>query len=327
MFAETITSTTLTKLGDLPGIVADETPGNPRGGLLQIGNTLWFTTYNGGASNHGAILSYDLVSGTFATQYSFGRTDPGDPTTAGYAGQNPQKATLTQGSDGLVYYTTFTGGLTPNSPFANGGAIGRFDPGTIGSTGLVEVLWSGGAGAGQTIGAGGIPGYAQPRNFGYGSAIHVSQGAGNPASVYALSYGGGVGNGSAGWGTLQKISLDASGAYAGTTQVAAFTGTASAQPGTQPGRQPMGGLLLVDKGGTDQKIYYATSSNAGSSLATLQVIDTATDAVTVLSTSWRDPGVSSGGSYSDPLYDAARNAIYSVSLNGRVLMFDLDTGI
>lgn len=277
---------TVTKLADLPNIgVAGESPQNPRGGTLQIGDDLWFTTYAGGENLVGAIVSYNLVSGQFTTQHSFGLPDPSQPIQVKYDGFSPGKTTLTMGSDGRVYYAAQWGGASWTNG-DNGGAIGSFDPATVATTG-VTVLWSGAVVSNQ------------PRNLGYTSPIYVPNGSGG-ASLYFTTYAGG----SSDWGTVQKLTLNASGAVSGSSQVTQFVG-ASSTPAS--GRQPMGGMLYING-----KIYYTTGSAAASATSTLQVIDVATDQVTVLSNTWTTGG--NLGGYSAPLYDAERNSIYTEGL-------------
>ena len=289
--------TTLTKVADLPFTRVGESPESPRGGILQVGDDLWFTTYAGGENSIGAIVSYNLVSGTFTTQHSFGLPDPSDPTQARYDGFAPWKTTLTQGTDGRIYYATQYGGASWTNG-NNGGAIGSFDPNTVASTG-VKTVWSGAVATNQ------------PRNLGYTSPIYVPS-AGGGASVYFNTYAGGASD----WGTVQKVTLDASGNPTGSTQIIQLVG-GNSTPNT--GRQTQGGLLLAGN-----KIYYTTASTAGGASATLQVLDTTTDQVSVLSTNWL---AGSAGAWNTPLYDAERNSIYSVTLSGGILKFDLTDGL
>lgn len=299
-FAEAVV-TELTKVADLPtagsgGAVTS--PQSPRGGILQVGNELWFTTFGGGENSVGAIVSYDLENGTFATEHSFGLPNPGQPTQARYDGYQPMKTTLTMGDDGRIYYAAQYGGASWTTG-NNGGAIGSFDPATVQSSG-VNVVWSGAVATNQ------------PRNLGYTSPIYVPV-TGGGASVYFNTYAGGNSD----WGTVQKLSLDAGGNPTGVSQVIQLTGSNST-PNT--GRQSQGGLLLVE-----DKIYYSTASSAGGALPTLQVLDTTTDQVTVLSTTWTTGG--NNGAWSTPIYDSERNAIYSLALTGGILKWDLTTGV
>lgn len=305
VFAEQV-QTTLTKVADLPNIgILAQSPESPRGGLLQVGNDLWFTTYAGGENSIGAIVSYSLETGQFTTQHSFGLPNPSEPTQARYDGFAPWKTTLTMGDDNRVYYATQYGGASWTSG-SNGGAIGSFDPATISTTG-VKVVWSGAVASNQ------------PRNLGYASPIYVPN-SGGGASIYFNTYAGGAKD----WGSIQKVTLDASGNPTGSTQLTEFVGSLSTP---NSGRQPQGGMLLVGN-----KIYYTTASTATESStgvvanATLQVIDTSTDQVSVLSTTWFTGGSSTGG-WNTPLYDAERNSIYSVALSGGILKFDLTDGL
>lgn len=298
--AESIT-TTLTKVAELPisGSQGFQTsPQSPRGGILQVDNKLWFTTYSGGENSVGAIVSYNLTSGAFVTEHSFGLPDPAHPASARYDGYNPWKTTLTLGADGLIYYATQYGGASWTAG-SNGGAIGSFNPNTVQSAG-VTVLWSGQTGA------------SAPSNLGYTNPIYIS-GTGGTASLYFNTYAGGTSN----WGTVQKLSLSPSGTATGVTQLVQLTGSNS-NPNT--GRQTQGGLLNVEG-----KLYYSTATASGGALPTLQVIDTVTGAVTVLSTNWTTGG--SNGGWNTPVYDAERNAIYSVALSGGILKWDLTTGV
>ncbi|CAN5524450.1 hypothetical protein BH09VER1_BH09VER1_50620 [soil metagenome] len=294
-------TTTLTKVAELPlsGSGGSATsPQSPRGGILQVGNELWFTTYSGGEYSLGAIVSYNLETGVFTTEHSFGLPDPTNPATARYDGFSPWKTTLTLGADGLIYYATQYGGASWTTG-NNGGAVGAFDPATVQTTG-VTTIWSGQVAANQ------------PRNLAYASPIYIPQ-AGGGAAVYFNTYAGG----SQDWGTVQKVTLDASGQPTGATQITQLTGSNS-DPNT--GRQAQGGILNVNG-----KLYYTTASTAGGAAATLQVLDTATDTVSVLSTTWTT-GASNGG-WSTPVYDSERNAIYSLALSGGILKWDLTTGV
>lgn len=293
VFAEQI-QTTLTKVADLPNVgILAQSPESPRGGLLQVGNDLWFTTFAGGENSIGAIVSYSLETGQFTTQHSFGLPNPSEPTQARYDGFSPWKTTLTMGNDGRVYYATQYGGASWTNG-NNGGAIGSFDPATIATTG-VKAVWSGAVASNQ------------PRNLAYTSPIYVPN-SGGGASIYFNTYAGG----SSDWGTVQRVTLDASGNPTGSTQITQLTGA--------NGRQSQGGLLLVN-----DKIYYTTASTAGGAAATLQVLDTTTDSVSILSTTWVTSG--SNGGWNTPLYDIERNSIYTVALSGGIMKFDLTDGL
>lgn len=298
--AESI-SATLTKVLDLPVSGSDggvTSPQDPRGGILQIGQELWFTTYGGGENSVGAIVSYHLLSGNLTTQHSFGLPNPGNPAEARYDGYQPNKTTLTLGADGLVYYAAQYGGASWTNG-NNGGAMGAFDPATVQSAGVTPV-WSGSVAANAA------------QNLTYTTPIYVPV-SGGGASVYFNTYAGGASN----WGTVQKVSLDSGGAPIGVTEITTFTGSNSVP---NSGRQPQGGMLLVG-----DKIYYSTASGAGGALPTLQVLDTTTDTVSVLSTSWTTGG--NNGSWTSPIYDSSRNAIYSLALTGGILAWDLETGV
>jgi len=300
-FAEDIV-TQLTKVADMPvffstsdPLEAAKNPGSPRGGILQMGDELWFTTYDGGVNKVGSIVSYNLTSQSYTLEYSFGLSNPGDPATARMDGVNPWKTTLTLGGDGRIYYAAYTGGATAATG-GNGGAIGSFDPNTVGSAG-VKVLWSG-----DTTGT-------SLRNLAYANPVYVER-AGGARDVYTLAYGGG----SSGWGGIEKISLDASGNVVSTMIIADFTGS--------NGRQVQGGTVQVG-----DKVYFASGSTAGGANATLSVLDTTTDAVTVLSTSFRpNTTVNNNGAWSTPIYDEDENALYALGLKGGILKWDITTG-
>lgn len=285
------------KVADLPVVGGDPgiSPQSPRGGILQMGNDLWFMTNEGGENSLGAVVSYNLSSKTFSTHHSFGLTDPMNPTTARYDGNSPWKATLFQDADGRVYYTTQYGGES-NTSQSNGGAVGWFNPATVAVDG-VNVVWSGG-----TTGT-------EPRRL-INEAVYVNNGT--TESLYILTNSGGTNS----RGTVQKAVID-NGSLVSSSQIVDFWGDS---PST---RQPQGGMLLVG-----DKLYYTTGSGASGAAISLQSIDTATDTRTVLSTTWsttRSSG-SQTGSYSTPIYDSTRNAIYSVSLQGGILKWDITTG-
>lgn len=294
--------TQLTKVADMPvffstsdTLEAAKNPSSPRGGILQMGDELWFTTYDGGVNKVGSIVSYNLTTQSYTLEYSFGLSNPSDPATARMDGVNPWKTTLTLGSDGRVYYAAYSGGATAATG-GNGGAIGSFDPNTVGSAG-VKVLWSGNS-TGSSL-----------RNLAYASPIYVER-SGGAKDVYTLTNGGGTG----GWGGIEKISLDAAGNTVSTMVVANFTGP--------NGRQTQGGAVQVG-----DKVYFATGSTTTAS-ATLQVLDTTTDAVTVLSNSFRpNTSVNNNGVWSTPIYDADADAIYGVGLKGGILKWDITTGV
>lgn len=291
------TTYTLSRVADLPSTGdTDTTPKSPRGDVLQIGNDLWFTTYNGGEYAQGAILSYSLTTNTFTTQYSLGRSIPSDPLTTGYTGQNPWKNTLALGPNGTLLYSGYSGGFSgTNSPYVGGGAVGIFNPATVATTG-VTVLWSGGT-----------ANSSDPKNF-YNGPAYVPTATGS--SLYQITYGGGSLN----YGTLQKISLDTNGAFVSATQLADFTGP--------NGRQIQGGLTVASNIG---KVFFTSGTTTSPGLPTLNVIDTATDTMTVLSTEWFAGAAASGG-WSSPIYDAARNSVFTLTLNGRILEWDIDAG-
>jgi hypothetical protein len=296
--------TTLTKVADLPLVgsgpyAASETPQSPRGGILQIGDELWFTTYSGGAYTVGTISTYNLVTGVFDTKHSFGLLDPSNPSTARHDGYNPFKTRLELGTDGRVYYSTQFGGANwnggTNGTSNNGGAVGSFDPATVKTSG-VTVHWNAGSAS------------PAPRTIMNG-AIYVSRSAG-AASLYAITNSGG---GADAYGSIQKIDLDSSGNTSTVTQLTAFT--------TTNGRLPQGGLLLVD-----DKIYYSTTASAGGANFTLQSIDINTNQVAVLYDDWDSLGVSASGfGYNTPVYDPLREALYVVSLRDGIYKWDLET--
>lgn len=295
--------TSLTKVADLPlmgsgPFAVSETPQSPRGGILQIGDELWFTTYSGGAYTVGSITTYNLTTGQFDVKHSFGLPDPQNPSTARHDGYSPLKTTLVQGADGRVYYTTQFGGANwdggNNGTANNGGAVGSFDPATVKTTG-VKVLWNGGSASplARTI---------------MNGAIYVPR-AGSTASVYSITNAGG---GLTAYGTVQRIDLDANGNTSSVTELTSFT--------TTNGRLPQGGMLLVD-----DKIYYSTSASAGGANFTLQSIDINTNQVQVLYDDWDSLGVSASGfGYNTPLYDPLREALYVVSLRDGIYKWDLE---
>ena len=296
-----IVSLQLSKVADLPvsgssgGVTS---PQNPRGGILQIGNDLWFTTYGGGENSVGAVVSYNLGNGAFTTRHSFGLPDPSNPLSARYDGFWPWKTTLTLGADGLVYFAAQFGGVSWTGG-TNGGALGSFDPATVQSAG-VKVLWSGST-------AGGVG------NLGYAIPIYIP-GAGGAASIFFNTYAGGSKN----WGTVQKLALDATGNPTGVTTVVDLNGP--------NGKQSQGGLLL--KG---DKLYYAASGTNATASSTLVEVNTTTNVTTVLSNTWFTAyntanGSKTTGGWSTPIYDATRNAIYSLGLSGGILKWDFTTG-
>lgn len=304
--------TTLQRVADLPVSGAGSTqteresysPRAPRGGLLQIGNELWFMTSDGGEYiDTGAIVSYNLQTKLFTTQHSFGLSDPSNPATARYDGYDPEKTTLVRAPDGTVYYAAKYGGGDPRvaADKTNGGVIGSFNPSTVQSQG-VNAVWFASA---QNF---------MPRNLAYSTPIFIPT-AGGGASIYFNTYAGGATtNPTTDLGTVQKLTLDISGNLVSQTQVVTLTGP--------NGKQTQGGLLQVGS-----KLYFATGTAASAS-PTLQVIDTANnDAVTVLSTTWTTGGNSGG--WSKPIYDEERNAIYSLTLGsatqGGILKWDIQT--
>ncbi len=283
----------LSKVANLPLWQSAETsPQSPRGGILQIGDDLWFMTYSGGEYSIGAISSYNLVTQQFTTQYSFGWPNPEDPYTIRHDGNNPWKSSLFLGDDGKIYYTTMYGGVS-NTGTSNGGAIGVFDP----VTGTAEVAWSGGSTG------------TQPRIL-YNEPAYINRGSGVENFYFVTYAGGSAGSGSVGWGTVQKATL--------TNGVLNSTETLADLWTDTNARQSQAGMLLVG-----DKIYYTTASAAGGASPTLQMIDTITDQITILSNSWTTGG--NNGGWNTPLYDEVRNAIYSVALSGGILKWDINT--
>jgi uncharacterized repeat protein (TIGR03803 family) len=295
MHAEVVT-TTLIRVADLPG-TDGASPKVPRGGILQVGNDLWFMTADGGSYTlPGAIVTYNLTSHAFTTQYSFGVANPADITTTRYDGFDPAKTTLFQAPNGTMYYSTSFGGQSTTSADGNnGGVIGSFNPATVSSVG-VKPLWSGAI----------VP-TTSPNNLTYATPIYIPTATGG--YVYFNTYqGGSAGN----YGTVQRMTLDTNGdvvLVGGKTSetIIDFIGT--------NGKQAQGGMLLADG-----KIYIATSSVAGATAPyttlnpVLQRIDAQTGAVEILSTNWTTGGASLA--YSKPIYDPVRHAIYSVTLGG-----------
>jgi len=285
----------LTKVANLPLWNGDAiyTPQSPRGGILQLGDELWFMTYSGGLHSVGAIASYDMVTQDFTTQYSFGLPDPMNPWTARHDGNNPWKSTLIEAQDGTLYYTTTWGGVS-NTGLTNGGAIGIFDP----VSGTASVVWSGGT-AGN-----------EPRTL-YNEPVYLRQGT-QDVFYFSTFAGGSAGSGSAGWGTVQKVVVE-NGVLISSVEVSDLWADSGA-------RQPQGGLVLVG-----DKIYFTTASAAGGAVPTLQMVDTATDMVTVLSDTFTTGG--NNGGWNTPIYDPAREAIYSVALSGGILKWDINTSL
>jgi len=306
-------STVLTKVADLPVLgsgpyAASESPQSPRGGILQIGNELWFTTNAGGAYTVGSISTYNLETGVFELKHSFGLLDPLDPATAKHDGYAPFKTTLELGNDGRIYYTTQWGGANwnggTNGTLNNGGVVGSFDPATVQTTG-VKVHWNGGAAS------------PNPRSVMNGT-IYVPR-AGGEASLYAITNAGG---GEGAFGTVQKIDLDASGNTAAVTQLTTFTST--------NGKLPQGGLLYVDDPADAYygNMYFATPSYKadGTINPTLQTFNINTNQVSVLYDDWDSLGVSTSGfGYNTPVYDPLREVLYVVSLKDGIYQWDLQT--
>lgn len=310
-------STTLTKLADLPNSGSNPSvtsPQDPRGGMLQIGDQLWFTTFAGGENSVGAIVSYDIGGNFFTTRYSFGLPNPNSTGNVRTDGFSPWRTTLVQDPrTGLVYYAAGLGGAAYTSGLgtgSNGGAIGVFNTATVQNQG-VNVLWSGGVGTGL------------PRNLYYTSPILIPKSDGG-SSIYINTYAGGASD----FGTIQKLTVSAPvydqsgnmtspGQVTAVTQVQAFTSSTST-PNT--GRQPQENMLLANG-----KIYITTGSTTSGAAATLQELDPATDTVTVLSTTW-NTGSNAGG-WNKPVYDPRTNSLYTVTLNQGVLKFNLSTGI
>ena len=127
--------------------------GNPVGGMVAIGQTLYGTTSGGGASGFGTVWSYDLAHGTERVLYSFkGGSDGGTPTGAllvqnnklyGTTGGNTSAAgtlfsiDLASGAEAVL--SRFANGRGPQSGLLalNGLLYGTLPQGGVNQTGSV----------------------------------------------------------------------------------------------------------------------------------------------------------------------------------------------
>ena len=154
---------------------------NPRAGLTSDGQgNLYGTTFYGGNYGQGAIFHITTTGGSLNTMYSF------CPNSGGCVdGMNPQ-ATLTIGSDGNFYSTTYVGG-------ANEGTVFKLTP-----SGTLTTLYSFGGTDGATPTAGVVEGldgnfYGTTNGGGtgnYGTIFQITP-AGKLTTVHSFDFGDG----------------------------------------------------------------------------------------------------------------------------------------
>jgi uncharacterized repeat protein (TIGR03803 family) len=97
LFSFDINTGVYTKLHDFDGVHGNM----PNGSLMEATNgKLYGTTYQGGLNSQGILFSFDITSGTYTDVFDFNGTN----------GSNPKRG-VTQGSNGKIYGTTFSGGV------------------------------------------------------------------------------------------------------------------------------------------------------------------------------------------------------------------------
>jgi len=198
---------------------------SPQAALVEGSDGYFYgTAFNGGANSSGTIFKIS-TSGALTTLYSF---------TGGSDGSNPQ-AGLTQGSDGLFYGTTQSGGAPTNGSPA--GTVFQFSP-----NGALKTLYSF-----NTDSYGG-------NNGSYPQARLVE---GSDGYLYGTAFEGGTygfGNSATnGFGTVFKISTGGA-----LTNLYPFTGGAD-------GAYPAAGLVQ----GSDGNFYGTTQAGGTSNSGTI----------------------------------------------------------
>ncbi len=190
--------------------------------LLGADGTLYGMTQYGGTSNRGTIFKVNVNGTGFTVLHSFGGTDLGFP---GYAG-------LIQGRDGILYGTTFLGGIfgngsifkintdgsgfstlydCPLSGIRGGQPMGGLIQGQGGDTALYGTTSNSFPGSGSVfrINTDGT-GYTALHNFidAAGGRVPV---AGLAQTNDGTLYGSTIVNGGFGYGTIFKLNPDGSG--------------------------------------------------------------------------------------------------------------------
>ena len=227
--------------------------GDPSGGLVSSGNTLYGTATGGGPSNHGTVFSVNADGTGFTTLYSFtGLADGGDPcagltlsgntlygtaTSGGSSGKGTVFSVNTDGTGFTILYS-FSGGSDGAYPYA--GLI------LSGNT-LFGTAANGGNSDSGTVFSVNTDGTGFTALYGFSGE---SDGA-NPHGGLILSgdtlYGTASAGGNSGYGTVFRVNSDGT----GFTTLYAFTGPTD-------GGDPCAGLIL--SGNT----LYGTAAEGGS---------------------------------------------------------------
>jgi uncharacterized repeat protein (TIGR03803 family) len=237
---------------------------NPRAELLQASDGLLYgTTYAGGSSNLGTVFKLDTNGNNFAVLASFTLTN-------GVNGRQPY-AGLVEGTNGMLYGLTFTGGYQTSNTYNAAFAISKdgltFTPlvilSTTNSFGInpcasllpaSDGLLYGTMRRGGTNNAGTLFSLSQDgtvynalTNFSTNTGVNWPQGRlleGGDGALYGTSFGGGTN----GLGAVFKINKDGS----GLTVLHSFTN------GLTDGAGPQSGLALATNG-----TLYGTTFNGG----------------------------------------------------------------
>ncbi len=273
---------TYSVLVDFTG-TAGSFPGISPNSVALLGNVIYGTTFEGGASSFGVLYSYDLGTNTYTELFNF------TGTAGAFPGERPQSNLVFSGS---TLYGLASGGGTSND-----GVLFSYDTGTSTYTPLVQFTGNAGLFPGSdpaslilsaniiygTTLAGGSSGHGVVFSYNIGTSaynvlINFTGNAGaapgiapnGPLVLLANTLYGTTGAGGAtGIGVLFSYNIGT----ATYSEVFNFTGNA----GSFPGDSPESGLTLV---GT--VLYGTTSAGGAASDGVLYSYDTATSTYTDL---------------------------------------------
>ena len=285
----------------------------PRAGLMQASDGLLYgTTYWGGTSNLGTVFRLDTNGGSYAVLKSFtGKTNDG----------GKPFAALVEGTNGALFGTTFTGGLTNQGTvftlkkdgtgfavlksFTGTNGDGRFPCASL-TVGSDNLLYGSTRSGGSSSNWGTIFRLGQNgSNYTVVGGFTITNGGfhphgqlieGSDGSLYGTTYQGGVSN----CGTVFKISKNGTG---GIVVLTNFMGVYA------NGANPEAGLLKA----SDGMLYGTTYRGGADNYGTLfNLAEAGTNFADL-----RDFSLSGGdGSYPNGIFQASDGLLYGITEGG-----------